>query len=245
MSNLSSLSYLDQFFGPAVPRYSGTDLPKRGAVEYIGSGVSVADDPVNQRTQVTIATGGGAPPAGTGIPYDVSGAWGTTIANGTVGQILTMAGGVPAWVTPTVNGAAVPAAGSLVTGNGPYVSGSSALTYSALNLAGGAGWVTGVLPVGNQTPPSVAMGALPVDWSASGVFTKTLSAGSNLISFANTLDGQTVTVILTGAASTVTWPAGIKWPGGTVPTQTSSGVDAYTFVKAGTTIYGSAAQALA
>jgi len=48
-----------------------------------------------------------------------------------------------------VNGATIPAAGALTTGNGPYVSGSSALSYSALNLAGGAGWVSGQLPVAN------------------------------------------------------------------------------------------------
>src|SRR5208282_1507935 len=39
-----------------------------------------------------------------------------------------------------INGASVPAAGSLITGNGLYVTGSSALTYSALNLAGGSGF---------------------------------------------------------------------------------------------------------
>lgn len=49
-----------------------------------------------------------------------------------------------------INGATVPAAGALTTGNGLYVSGASALSYSALNLAGGANFVTGVLPAGNQ-----------------------------------------------------------------------------------------------
>jgi len=88
---------------------------------------------------------------------------------GANGQVLQSNGGVALWnsftgdasvngagtVTNTkINGASVPAAGSLVTGNGPYVSGASALTYSALNLAGGSGWVTGTLPVANL--PSLA-----------------------------------------------------------------------------------------
>jgi len=34
------------------------------------------------------------------------------------------------------------------------VSGPSALTYSALNLAGGSGWVSGVLPAGNVAAPA-------------------------------------------------------------------------------------------
>src|SRR3984957_10223723 len=48
-----------------------------------------------------------------------------------------------------IHGASVPIAGSLTTGNVLQVSGASALTYAALNLAGGAGYVTGQLPIGN------------------------------------------------------------------------------------------------
>lgn len=48
-----------------------------------------------------------------------------------------------------VNGTSVPAGGALTTGNAAYVSGAAAATYSALNLAGGAGWVSGVLPAAN------------------------------------------------------------------------------------------------
>src|SRR5277367_1097613 len=57
-------------------------------------------------------------------------------------------GALPATVA-RINGATVPAAGSLVTGNSLHVTGVSALGYSALNLAGGSGWVTGLLPVAN------------------------------------------------------------------------------------------------
>ena len=48
-----------------------------------------------------------------------------------------------------VNGATVTAAGSLTTGNVLQVSGASALTYAAVNLAGGSNYVTGALPITN------------------------------------------------------------------------------------------------
>ncbi len=38
---------------------AGSPLPPRGAVNYTGSGVSVTDDPVNNRTNVSITAGGG------------------------------------------------------------------------------------------------------------------------------------------------------------------------------------------
>ena len=54
-----------------------------------------------------------------------------------------------------INGASVSAAGSLTTGNVLQVSGSSALTYAAINLAGGSNFVTGALPTGNQANQSL------------------------------------------------------------------------------------------
>lgn len=54
-----------------------------------------------------------------------------------------------------IHGATVPIAGSLTTGNGLYVSGGSALSYSALNLAGGTNFVTGILPVANGGLPAI------------------------------------------------------------------------------------------
>jgi hypothetical protein len=90
--------------------------------------------------------------------------------------------------------------------------------------------------------PTVAVAALDIDWSEGEVFTKTLAAGANTLTFSNVPESKTIIVVLTGAASTVTWPAAVKWPGGTEPTQTASGEDVYTFVKAGATIYGSYVQ---
>ena len=47
-----------------------------------------------------------------------------------------------------INSASVPTIGAV--GNTLYVSGGSSLSYGALNLAGGANYVTGTLPTGNQ-----------------------------------------------------------------------------------------------
>lgn len=90
------------------------------------------------------------------------------LAPGTAGQLFqTNATPATTWVTPTgdwtinssgvdsvakINGASVPAAGSLTAGNVLQVSGSSALTYAPVNLAGGSNNVTGNLPTTNFTP---------------------------------------------------------------------------------------------
>lgn len=55
----------------------------------------------------------------------------------------------------SIHGATVPIAGSLTIGNSLRVSGVSALSYSALNLAGGVNFVTGTLPLANITPSLV------------------------------------------------------------------------------------------
>ena len=89
-------------------------------------------------------------------------------AHGTAGQLLLTNSGAtaPVWVSlsgdvtisasgvatvDAVNGASVPAGGSLTTGNVLQVSGSSALTYGPVNLAN-ANSVTGDLSVANIAP---------------------------------------------------------------------------------------------
>lgn len=92
--------------------------------------------------------------------------------------------------------------------------------------------------------PSVAVPAMAIDWTIPGTFSKTLAAGANTFTFSNATDGMVIIVVVTGAASTLTWPV-VKWAAGAAPTQTASGTDVYTFVKIGTTIYGSVVQAMA
>jgi len=72
----------------------------------------------------------------------------SAINGATVGGDLS--GTLPNPTVININGASVPASGSLVTGNVLQVNGSSSLTYGPINLAGGANYVTGVLPASNQ-----------------------------------------------------------------------------------------------
>ena len=61
---------------------------------------------------------------------------------------------VAAITVAKIHGASVPVAGALTTGNVLQVSGASALAYGPLNLAGGANYVTGLLPVADLAPGS-------------------------------------------------------------------------------------------
>ena len=55
-----------------------------------------------------------------------------------------------------IDGASVPSAGSLTTGNVLQVNGASSLTYAPINLAGGTNFVTGVLPTSNQASQAIS-----------------------------------------------------------------------------------------
>lgn len=80
---------------------------------------------------------------------------GTTWAPGTVTGFTAggdLTGSSTNQTVAKINGATVPVSGALTIGNGLYVSGSSALTYGALNLAGGSNYVSGALPVTNIAP---------------------------------------------------------------------------------------------
>ena len=95
----------------------------------------------------------------------------------------------------------------------------------------------------NPAIPSNAISASDIDWNASQTHSKTLSANTTF-TFSNATDGQTIVVAVTNTASnyTVTWPT-VSWSGGVAPTQTTGAkTDVYTFIKVGTTIYGSAVQ---
>lgn len=71
-----------------------------------------------------------------------------------------------------------------------------------------------------------------VDLNKAGYFYKTISA-ANTIVIANTpATGQAAMFILeltNGGAFAITWPAAVKWPGGTPPSFSPSGVDLISF----------------
>jgi hypothetical protein len=74
----------------------------------------------------------------------------TTTKPGTVVLAGDLAGVASAPTVAKVNAATVPAAGMLTTGHVLQVTGASALSYAAVNLAGGADFVMGVLPSANM-----------------------------------------------------------------------------------------------
>ena len=81
-----------------------------------------------------------------------------------------------------------------------------------------------------QNVTTVAASA--IDCSAGNVFTKT-ATGALTWTFTNVPASRAVVVILeltNGGTGTQTWPAAVKWPAGTAPTLTASGVDVLGFI---------------
>lgn len=141
----------------------------------------------------------------------------TSLALGTDGQIPVGATGAdPAFKTLSgdvgsitaaglltlakINSSTVPAGGSLTTGNVLQVTGAAALGYAAVNLAGGANFITGLLPLANLTTGAagtVLTGGATPSYSASPTLTGlTLSgfatAGAVLNSAAGLLSTGTI-----------------------------------------------------
>ena len=147
-----------------------------------------------------------------------------------IGSVTGMGTGVATFLaTPTTANFLAAVTGE--TGTGAVVFGTSpTLTTPVIN--------------GQTQGAAVAVSAMAIDWSLGQVFTKTLAAGANTFTFSNQANGMVIVVRVTGAASTLTWPT-VKWAGGVAPTQTASGIDVYTFVHDGTSIYGSVVQAMA
>jgi hypothetical protein len=92
-------------------------------------------------------------------------------------------------------------------------------------------------------------GGLTLDLSSGQVFIVSLSGSVTSITINNIPDnasanavGFTIIFIADGTARTITWPASVKWPGGTAPTMTSTNnkKDILSFLSddAGTTWYG-------
>lgn len=118
-------------------------------------------------TRITWSTASaavGGAVTGSGFWHSTSGVLDAAASHGAANQIAFGGASDISWAAPTgdvtalsgtaftvgkINGSSVPAGGALTTGNVLQVNGVSSLTYAPVNLAGGAGYVTGTLPAGN------------------------------------------------------------------------------------------------
>jgi hypothetical protein len=90
----------------------------------------------------------------------------------------------------------------------------------------------------NVTVQAATSGTYAVDWSLGGLTRITLD-GNITFTFSNPYDGQKHIIQIkqdTAASHTATWPATVRWPGGTAPTltATSGGIDYIGFIYDGT-----------
>jgi hypothetical protein len=141
-------------------------------------------------------------------------------------------------------------AGTATAGTAPlkFTAGTNLTTPEAGAAEFDGGWLyyTTSTPVRfrlSRETAAAAIASTTIDWSAASSFTKTLAANTTF-TFSNATDGQTIVVAITNTASnyTVTWPT-VAWTASTAPTQTvGAKTDVYTFIKIGSTYYGSVIQ---
>lgn len=101
-----------------------------------------------------------------------------------------------------------------------------------LSLTGGT--LTGALNIKTSTLARVDMGAgTAIDQAEGNYFTKTIS-GNTTFTITNVPSGTVasgfILELTNGGSATVTFPAAVKWAGGTAPTLTTSGVDVLVFI---------------
>lgn len=180
-----------------------------------------------------------------------SGTWTLTLptSDGSNGQVLATDGsGVTSWYTLpttslTVNTTTISGgtSGRVLYDNAGTV-GELAVTGSGSAVLATAPTITG----GRETQASLGTGAITIDCATGNVFSINLTANVTSIAFSNvptsgTAYALTLSVTI-GGAYTITWPAAVKWPGGTAPTLSSTVSKVDTFVlytfDAGTTWYG-------
>ena len=104
--------------------------------------------------------------------------------------------------------------------------------------------ITGLIET--KTAPTISAGALALNCALGNVFHVSLNAAITSLTFSNipasgSAYGLTLAFTMDGTARAVTWPAAVKWVGGTAPTLTSTNAKVDIFVlttwDAGTTWY--------
>jgi hypothetical protein len=113
-------------------------------------------------------------------------------------------GTTAAVVNGKVNGTTYPAGGALTTGNVAQVSGASSIIYGALNLGGGAGYVTGSLPDGNQAAQTCTG---DVTGNTGATVVSAISGSTPVAITPNELQWKSTATPLIDQASTASTPA--------------------------------------
>jgi len=151
--------------------------------------------------------GTGTSVTGTGIWYSLSGSLnGSAVTPSGDVSISSLSGSNLPFNVLAAHGATIPAAGSLTIGNILQVSGSSALSYGALNLGGGSNYVTGTLPAGNQA--SQTLGGDLSGTTASGTVLSaqggkyTFDSSGNYLNFGSTTSNATASIRADGSTFT-------------------------------------------
>ncbi len=79
-----------------------------------------------------------------------------------------------------------------------------------------------------------------IDWTVNGKQKMTVTTATTVTFTAPTGPTNVTLKVINGGTGVITWPATVKWPGGTEPTWTTSGTDIASFYFDGTDYYGAA-----
>lgn len=188
-------------------------------------------------------TNGTDTPTAGAVPYGTGTAYAFTSA-GTAGQVLTSNGSsAPTWSTPA--GTTYPGAG---------IANSTGSAWGTSYTTSGSGTVVALNNTPTLTNPTVTnytettvtantSTAYTID-NTNGTLQILTLTGNCTFTFPTATAGKSFTLFLKQDATgsrTVTWPASVKWPGGTAPTitATASKADKYVFTADGSSWVGS------
>ena len=181
---------------------------------------------------------------------------GTSSTTGTVTSIATTSPITGGTITGTgtigINASSTNTASYVVQrdASGNFAAGTitASLTGNATGLAASAALTTPTITglIEKQTAPAISAGVLALNCASGNVFAVSLNESITSITFSNiptsgNAFGLTLAFTADGTARAVTWPASVKWSGGTAPTLTSTNNKVDIFVLTtwdqGTTFY--------
>ena len=139
----------------------------------------------------------------------------TTSSTSNVTGALVVSGGMG--VASNINSTGIISANSYALSGSPFINSNRTLTYYGTThnvLGSGSGTRDINLTLGNFVSATVAG---TTTWTFSNPIASPASIGF-------------VLELTNGGSAALTWPAAVKWPGGTAPTLTASGVDVLTFI---------------